>query len=287
VGEPVGMFKHIYRTAAISLAASTIVLSLTVSATRVSAQSTFVRCTNNVATDTTSLQSAIYAATGSTVTIAAGTCALTNHLRITHPVTITGAGAQATFLVQHAPINIMEISSPWVTVENLNLDTAAYNPGLTANGPGIKAKPGVLYSAQSHTSVINVTAEAGSGFGMRITGSSPCQAFPTVGTVVQNLNITNTGVYGFASLDIDCTNGASLSNITVHGDYIAMFKDENVTLNGESYTGGARVCQNPVYITGSSANITLSGIHGGGRVMQRSGTLTNISVLSDIHSAGC
>ncbi len=281
------MFNHIYRTAAITLAASTIVLSLTVSATTVSAQSRFVSCTNNLATDTSSLQSAIDAATGSTVTIAAGTCALTNHLRIAHAVTITGAGAQATFLVQHAASNIMQISAPWVTVENLNLNTAVYNAGLTASGPNVTAKPAVLFSAQSHTSVINVTAEAGSGFGMRLTGSSPCQAFPTVGTVVQNLDITNTGVYGFASLDIDCTNGASLSNITVHGDYIAMYKDENVTLNGESYTGDARVCQNPVYITGSSANIAISGINGGGRVMQKYGTLTNISVLSDTHSAGC
>lgn len=244
-----------------------------------------VNCANDTARDTTSLAAAIHATpSGGTVVIAAGTCALTAHLPISTAITITGAGATSTFLVQHASANIFQITAPGVTVENLNLDTATFNPG-----PGVlkNPKPGTLFSNSSHTTIRNVNSESGSGFGMRITGPNPCDAYPTQGTVVDNVNVTNTGHGGFTALDIDCTNGAVLTNITVHGDYIAFFKDENVTLHGENYTPDAKLCQAPWYITGPSSNITIDAVtSAGGRGISK-GPSQNVALTNQTASAGC
>lgn len=241
--------------------------------------STVVACTNNLSIDASALQNAVNA--GGIVTIGAGTCALNNHIAVSNSMIITGAGAGATFLVQHADINIFQINVPGVTVENMNLDTRTYN----TRSPS--PQPAVLFSASSHTSVINVTAEAGSGFGMRISGPSPCTSFKTLGTVVQNLNMTSSGTGGFASLDIDCTNGAVLSNITIHGNYIAIYQDENSSVTHETYWPAAKRCQFAVYLTAYSAKIAINSVTGGGGVKQSGSPLTAISVTNVVKAPGC
>jgi hypothetical protein len=243
-----------------------------------------VSCVNDPTRDTAALSTAIGAApSGGVVQVAAGTCALNAHLPIRRSMTVEGAGQNATFLVQHAATNIFQITAPGVTIQDINLNTATYNPG-----PAIRKapKPSVLFSNQSHTTIRNVTAEAGTGFGMRITGPSPCSSYQTTDTVVQNVNVTNAGRGGFTALDIDCTNGAQLSNITVHGDYIAFFQDENVTLNGETYTPDAKTCQAPWYITGPAANITIDHVTGGGHGII-TGTATGINATNQTVASGC
>jgi|SRR5580704_3727335 hypothetical protein len=243
-----------------------------------------VVCNNDVSHDTAALTTAIgNAPANSTVAIAAGTCALNGRLPIHQAVTIDGAGANATFLVQHVNSNIFQITAPYVTVENVNLNTATYNAGLSVPKD---RKPAVLFSNASHTSVLNVTAESGDGFGLRITGPNPCDTYQTQGTVVTNLDITNTGTGGNAALDIDCTNGAVLTNITVHGDYIALFQDENVSLNGEIYTADAKTCQAPWYITGMARNITINEVDGGGPGITKAPTV-NIVVTDQGPIPGC
>ena len=243
-----------------------------------------VVCDNNALHDTAALSAAINAAPANgRVYVAAGTCALDAHLPIHRAVTVDGAGRAATFLVQHADANIFQITAPYVTIENLNLNTATYNPGLTS--PTTR-KPGVLFSNASHTSVLNVTAASGDGFGLRITGPNPCDTYQTQGTVVSNLDITNTGTGGFAALDIDCTNGAVLSNITIHGDYIALFQDENVRLTGEVYTPDAKTCQAPWYITGLAQNITITQVAGGGKGIIKA-PISNIVVTAQATLSGC
>lgn len=244
-----------------------------------------IACVNDVSLDTAELSSAISAAgTASTVHIAAGICALDASLPIHKSIIVDGAGPLNTFIVQHARQNIFQITAPGVTVENMNLNVATYNPGI----PPIQGNPvpSVLFSAQSHTSILNVTAEAGTGFGMRITGSNPCDTFPTTGTVVQNVSITSHGRGGFTSLDIDCTNGAQLSNITISGDYIALYKDENVTITSENYTADAKPCQAPVYITGVASNITIDHVTGGGPVIVK-GLTSNIKITNGTVARGC
>ena len=138
-----------------------------------------VSCTNSPSHDTAALLAAINRApSGGTVHIAAGTCALTSNLPVHSSMTIDGAGRLATFLVQHARTNIFQITAPGVPVENVNLNTATYNRG--SGRPG-SPEPAVLFSAQSHTMIRDVSAEAGSGYGMRITGSSPCDGYHTTG----------------------------------------------------------------------------------------------------------
>jgi hypothetical protein len=106
-----------------------------------------------------------------------------------------------------------------------------------------------------------------SGFGMRFTGPNSFTTFQNYGTVIENVNSTNTGGGGFTALDIDCTNGAKLSNITIHGDYIAFYMDENVTLTGEVSSPSAQnqACTAPYYVTGPSSNIHITDVlsHGG------------------------
>lgn len=287
------MFNHTNRLRNVCLAAvPTLVLLVVGSSATATAQvtrqlgarATSVTCVNDVTRDTAALRSAISAtaATG-TITIAAGTCALNDNVPIHAALTVTGAGPLATFMVQHAASNIFQITKPGVTIENINLDTATFNPGPSA----LKSpKPAVLFSASSNTTVRNVIAAAGSGFGMRITGPNPCDSYQTKGTVVDNLTISNSGTGGLASLDIDCTDGAQLSNITVHGNYIAIYKDQNLTLNGEVYTPQAKSCQVPWYITGPVHNITIDNVTGGGHGISK-GLTDNLGVTNQTQSLGC
>jgi hypothetical protein len=245
-----------------------------------------VSCVNNAGRDTTALLNAISRArVNAVITIGAGTCALDSNLPLHSPVTIDGAGAQRTFMVQHASTNIFQITSPYVTVENINLNTASGNPGVIPLGT--QGSPAVLFSAQSHTSVLNVTAEAGDGFGMRISGPNPCSTYHTTGTVVSNLTISNAGNGGRAALDIDCTNGARLSNITIPtGNYIALFQDENVSLTNEHYTPFSTHCHEPWYVTGPAHNISITNVWGGGHGVIAAPT-SNVTVSNQVFSPGC
>jgi len=200
-----------------------------------------------VTDNTAALQAAINAAgkqSGGVVTIPAGICVLTGRIHVSGPlrVTIDGAGPTRTFLVQHGHSNIFQITSPGNTVENLNLDTATFNPG-TVPIPGSPV-PAVLFSDASNTTVMNMTAETGTGFGMRLTGSNPCYAFPITGSVVSNVIMVNHGTGGFAAVDIDCQNGARLTNINIHGGILALFNDTNTIVDNETYYGVNR-CHRP------------------------------------------
>ena len=244
-----------------------------------------VGCTNTPTHDTAALLAAINGApSGGTVRIAAGTCALTSNLAVHSSMTIDGAGPLATFLVQHARTNIFQITAPGVTVENVNLNTATYNRG--PGRPG-SPEPAVLFSAQSQTTIRNVTAEAGSGYGMRITGQSPCDRYHTTGTVVDTVTISNSGRGGFAALDIDCTNGAQLRGIDIHGNYVALYQDENVSLSGENYTPDAKPCQAPWYISGPAHNISIAQIQSAGGRGIIKGPVSGIAISGVTARLGC
>jgi hypothetical protein len=255
-----------------------------------------VSCADKAATDSATLQAGIDADYFGTLHIAAGTCQLDRaRLTVAKPIVIDGAGQFATYLIQGSGIggfNIYPAADP-TTVENLNLNSATNNPGPCSdkNGVVIQAQPGVLFSLASHTTVRDITATIGCGFGIRITGSNPCDAYPTTGTIVNDLNVSNTGGGGFASLDIDCTDGATLSNITVHGNFVALYIDENVTLTNErylpvSYHKVSEACRPPWYITGPADNIAIHGIQGGGPGPIRL-RATNISVEHQTPTLGC
>jgi hypothetical protein len=230
------------------------------------------------------IQAAVNSCADGTVDLAAGFYALTDHVVVSSSEVITGAGPTLTFLVQHARMNIFRISAPGVTVESMNLNTATFNPGRP---PILKNPvPGVLFSAQSHTAIINVTAEVGTGFGMRITGRSPCPSFGTTGTIVSNVNVTNSGTGGFTALDVDCTNGATITNVVIHGDYLALYQDENVVVNGLTVTPGPyeQRCGAPVYVTGPSNHILLENVLShGGRIITHATRNGEVTALTETH----
>jgi hypothetical protein len=205
-------------------------------------------------------------------------------------ISLSGAGAALTFIVQHSPgIGIFGITGQHVTIENVNLNTANANPGFFPEGGGSHA-PGVIYSAVSFTSIINVTAEVGDGFGIRVTGPNPCYTYQTTGTVVRNVSVTNTGSGGLAALDIDCTNGAQISNITIHGEYLALYQDENVSVSGETYRPQVFMgpCHEPWYITGPSTRVSIANVlsYGGTGIVRP--PASSITITSQtIRGPGC
>jgi hypothetical protein len=234
---------------------------------------------------TATIQTAVNScANGGTVDLAAGIYPMTDHVVVTSSEVITGAGPTLTFLVQHARRNIFQIEAPGVTVKSMNLNTATFNPGV----PPIRKDPvpSVLFSAQSDTSIIDITAEAGTGFGMRITGPNPCDTFQTTGTIVSNVNVTNTGTGGFTALDVDCTNGATITNVVIHGDYLALYQDENVVVNGMTVTPGPyeQKCGAPVYVTGPSNHILLENVLSqGGHIITHGTKNGQVTLLTEIN----
>ncbi len=248
---------------------------------------------DGVTNDTPAIQAAVVAAgkqAGSVVTIPAGTCALFGRIAVNgaNGVTIEGAGAANTFLVQHSRSNIFQITSPGNTVEAMNLDTGTFNPGIV---PIQKDPvPAVLFSNANNTTVMNITAETGTGFGMRLTGSNPCYLFPITGSVVSNVTMVNHGTGGFAAVDIDCQNGARLSNINIHGGILALYQDENVVLNGETYYG-VNACQPAWFVTGPANNILVENVvtYAGFGVIHNSllhGPATAITVVNQTRGTG-
>jgi hypothetical protein len=231
-------------------------------------------------------------ANGGTVEIAAGTYALTDHMTAQYAnEVISGAGQTLTSLVQHSRVNIFQITAPNVTIENMSVDTGTYNP----SGPLVSKNPvpGTIFSAQSHTSILNVSSFAGVGFGIRITGSNPCDAFPTTGTILSNVTSTNAGSGGYTSLDIDCTNGATLTNINIKGDYIAFYQDENLILNGEvarEYINFQKTCVAPWFISGPSNHLQMLNVDGAGAGVSKAskrGPVTFLTVTNNTKIAGC
>jgi hypothetical protein len=224
-----------------------------------------VVCANNAVADSQALEQALVDAESDngTVVIGAGTCALDRSFRISRPVTIDGAGPMSTLIVEHARVNIFRIIATHVVVENLNLNTATYN----ATAPIRKnPDPLALISNADDTTVTNLAAETGSGFGIRFVGPNPCYTDLRSGDVIHDIEVTTTGIGGFASVDVDCQNGASLSDITIHGGILALYQDKNVTLNGETFTPDsfAQRCAPPWYITGPSSNISISNVTSAG-----------------------
>jgi hypothetical protein len=237
-----------------------------------------------------SIQAAVNNCAGGTITLPAGTFNLTNHVAVNQPVTITGAGQTSTFLVQTAAINIFQVTANNVTIENMDINTATHNPGV----PPIQKSPvpGTIFSSGLNTHVTNLSSEAGTGFGMRFTKGPTCSTFPDSGTVITNVTSTNTGTGGFTALDIDCTNGASLSNVTIHGDYIALYEDEHVTINGEDYTAGpyeSGKCGNDWYVSGPASNILVENVvthNGKGKSVSGKGPVTNLTITNETYAAG-
>jgi Pectate lyase superfamily protein len=242
---------------------------------------------DGVTDNTAAIQAAVNAAGkvpgGAIVTIPAGVCAVFGRIPVSgqNGVTIQGAGQTRTFIVQHGASNIFQITSPGNTVEDMNLDTATYNPGIV---PIPKSPvPAVLFSNANNTTVLNITAETGTGFGMRLTGPKPCYTFGITGSVVTNLIMVNHGTGGFAALDIDCQNGARLTNINIHGGILALFNDTNTVLLNETYYG-VNKCQPAWFVTGPASNILIQNVvtYAGAGVIHssRHGVATGITVIN-------
>lgn len=247
-------------------------------------------CAVKAGASAATIQTAVNACT--TVSLAAGTYALTNHITVNHAETISGAGPTLTHLIQHARVNIFQVNVAGVTIENMDVNTAQFNPGVP---PVLKDPvPGTIFSGKSHTSILNLDSEAGTGFGFRLTGPNPCQSQQISGDVIQNVSSTNTGGGGFTAMDFDCMSSGTITNVVIHGDYIALYESSNVTVNGLTYFEGPYEqgkCGVDVYVTGPAVNDLIEnvvthngGVHSGGI---SHGPITNLRVVNETRIGGC
>lgn len=244
----------------------------------------------NGTTDTTSaIQSAVNV--GGTVNLPAGTCKLTGHIVVNKPVVIDGAGQTKTLLMQWSAVNVFQITAPGVTVENLTADTGTHNPGV----PPVRKSPvpAVLFSNANNTTLLNVTAIAGTGFGLRLTGPNPCQNYQVTGAVVTNLTVDNTGTGGFSSLDVDCQKQFTLTNLTLNGGTLTPYQDFNGTITNVVYHKGkfGSACQPAIEVTGPSNTITITNVTTyNGKVTShgtRFGNVLHLVVTGQILAGAC
>jgi hypothetical protein len=113
-----------------------------------------------------------------------------------------------------------------------------------------------------------------------VTGPNPCYTFQTTGTVIEGVDMTTSGTGGFAAIDVDCTNGATLSDLVVSGGIVALFNDENVAFSGLTFTRGeANIrCEPAVFVTGPANHITASGIFTNSAIDRITGVTSAISI---------
>jgi hypothetical protein len=250
-----------------------------------------VACEGDV---TTALQTAVNAGADPTVSISPGTCELSGTIDITKPATIDGAGSNQTFLVQTVRKVMLRVTASHVTVEDINLDSRTHNLTLPPMDSETNPDPNIMGMNGSDETLRDVTASGGNGFGIRFVAPSGavCRDRPNSGIVVQNVSITTTGLGGYGALGLDCLNSATLTNITISGGIVALYLDNNVTINGLSFTSvyeqsGGKYgipCQNAVEIT-TGNNFTLRDVNGG-PVANRYGA-TSVSIANDQVRAGC
>lgn len=242
---------------------------------------------------TASIQAAVKScANGGIVTIPVGTFALNGNVAINSPETVEGAGAMLTHLIQHARTNIFQITAVGVTIEDLDVNTAQFNPGVP---PILKDPvPGTIFSSKSNTHILNLNSESGTGFGFRLTGPNPCQSQQISGDVIANVSSTNTGTGGFTAMDFDCMSSGTITNVTIHGDYIALYESSAITINGLTYFQGpyeSGKCGADVYVTGPAVNDLIEnvvthngGVHSGGT---SHGPITNLRVVNEVRIGAC
>lgn len=243
-----------------AIAGSVLAIAVVVPALHARAQTT-ISVTCQGVDDTSAVQSAVKTAglsAGNTVSIGAGTCALFAHIPVNgvNPVTITGATESTTILVEHSRINIFQITTPGTTIENLTADTGTFNTTI----PPVKGSPdpATLFSNASNTTVMNYTSISGTGFGFRLTGPSPCGSHQVTGDLAQNVNVTNQGVGGLSSIDLDCSQSVTLSNATVHGGSVTPYDDAQSTIDGLTYfhSPSATNCQPAWMVTTGASHIS-------------------------------
>jgi hypothetical protein len=250
-----------------------------------------VACTGDV---TAALQNAVNAGGDPTVSVGPGTCDLSGTIDVANPVTIDGAGSDQTFLVQTVRKVMLRVTASHVTVENINLNNRTHNLTLPPMDSESNPDPNVMGMNGSDETLRNVTASGGNGFGIRFVApmGAVCRSRPNSGIVVDNVDITTTGLGGYGALGLDCLNSATLTNIMISGGILAFYLDANVTLNGFHFTSVYEqtdgrygiACQNAVEIT-TGNNFNIQNVNGG-PVANRYGA-TAVSITNNQVRAGC
>lgn len=174
----------------------------------------------------------------------------------TVPVSLVGAGAGTTALVQHNPAQpLISMQADGSSVIGLTLDTAAYRGGTVV---GVQANNTLLQGDVIHGS--------DQAFALYYRGPAAASrtsvAYNTGNRVLDDVVTDDISNDGFS---FSFQRNATISNITYTGSRLAIYLDSYVTVNGFSYTPGPQQsAKDGFYVTSPSDHITINGFTSSG-----------------------
>lgn len=169
----------------------------------------------------------------------------------TAPITLKGAGRDATFLIEgKANKGLLGVHIDHTVVEDLTLNTQEFGGGAA------------LFVQANDTSLLDTTVLGGPNhFAIYYAGpkgAKPLAPNYNTGNVVSNLILN----------ELDCNDGFSwsfqenstISNVTHTGSRLALYVDQSTTVTDYHYTPGAQQCgaRNGFWITPPADNITIT-----------------------------
>jgi Pectate lyase superfamily protein len=167
------------------------------------------------------------------------------------PVTLEGAGRDATYLVEmHPSKGLLGVQVDGSVIENLTLDTQTHGGGVA------------IFVRANNTRFLDSRVLGGSRtFALYYAGpkgAKPLVPAYNTGNTVDNLDLN----------ELDCNDGFSwsfqanstISNITHTGSRLALYIDKNTTVSNYHYVTGSQQCgaRNGFWITPPSVGITIT-----------------------------
>jgi Pectate lyase superfamily protein len=251
---------------------------------------------------TTAIRKAIAAceaATGSsTVYLPAGTYKLNlndglkDDLQIKgpHPITVQGAGAALTRLVewvgsvdyaQAQPKTVFFVRGvEGVVIKDLAVDTKTHEAGDAVH----VESNNTTVAADAFTCGGHVASDV---FCVRFsTGCTHDHLVYATGNVASDIVLSDEGLGGNAGFDFSCQANGTINNLNLTGSMLAMYVDKYVTVNGFTYTPGASQT-NPRgwYITGPADHIAINDFttYGQGGIIGQSNVyrVTNTTISNE------
>lgn len=195
----------------------------------------------------------------------------------TVPVTLEGAARGTTSLVEHvADQSLLSVRTDGTAIEDLTLDTQTFGGGYAIG-------------VQANNTVLQQAAVVGGPNEFALYYQGPAKATPTSPSYNTGNQILDTIVndqYQGDGFSFSFQENGLIQNLTHTGSRLALYVDDNVTVDGDSYTPGTQAgATNGFWITPPSTGITINNFvtSGAGGVIGSANPKpsTNISITGE------
>ena len=215
---------------------------------------------------TATIQSAIDSAgtgAGNGVALPSGICVVSAKLRMdgAYPVTLSGAGMTGTTIREVGNDTLLSAPTNGSTVERLTLDDSTTTCGCHAFG-----------TSADNTLLQNVKLISGTGLTRAGTGAwtayyagdfSASGRGHAIGNVMTNVTAVDNGCSDGISFSYQ--DNAQINSLTEIGSRLALYRDVNTTVNGDTYTpAGCTHAQDGIWLTPPSIGISIRNFVSGG-----------------------